>query len=114
MASVSSAGLTLRQALVLKPLVLLGRSRGHEPRRCGGCGGVWTWSSGESHRPGPQPGAFCICHFCGVICQYRADLSGAVLSKKEFRSLPRAFRRQLLELQGALRASIAARKARTS
>lgn len=107
------AELGLQHALTLKPIMLDGRDFPHPPRRCGGCGGIWTWSAGKQGKPEPQPGAFCICHFCAAICQYRQDMSGAVLARKELRALPRAFRRELLRLQEALRASIAARKART-
>ena len=104
----------LQHALALKPIMIDGRDHPHPPRKCGGCGGVWTWSAGEQGKPDPAPGAFCICSFCAAICQYRADMSGVVLSKKELRALPRAFRRDLFRLQAALQASIATRKARLS
>lgn len=106
--------LSLQHALRLAPIVLDGRDHPHPPRRCGACGKQWTWSAGPQGTPEPSPGAFCVCSFCAAICQYRADMSGAPLAKKELCSLPRAFRRELFAFQEAMRASIAVRKARSS
>lgn len=104
------AELSVPQALLLRRFTASENHWHPKPTSCGACGASWEVSAGEAGASGPQPGAFCICLRCAAINQYRDDLSGERVSKKELRSLPRSFRRTLLDLQESVRVRVAARR----
>lgn len=91
------------ELIMLARYAIDGRDHETPPTKCGKCGNIWTLSTGEKlQQELPQPGAFCVCAFCGAICQYDEQMQGRVLAAKDLRQLPRAFRRKLQELSSAL------------